>query len=172
VRYAFISRHKATYPVRQLCQVLDVHPSGYYAWAKEPLSARAKDDRHLLGLIKQFWIESESGGVYGYRKIHTDLREHGEQCGPIRVHRLMRGAGLQAQVCYGRRRPKGKTGTVSVVAPNHLKQQFNVEQPDTAWMTDITYIRTHEDWLFLTVVLDFFSRRVIGWAMKPRWSET
>jgi putative transposase len=166
VRYAFIAQHKATYPVRQQCQVLEVHPSGYYAWAKEPFSTRAKDDRRLLGLIKQFWIES--GGVYGYRKIYTDLREHGEHCGPNRVHRLMRGAGLQAQVGYGRRRPQGETGTVSVVAPNHLKQQFNVEQPDKTWVTDITYIRTHEGWLFLAVVLDLFSRRVIGWAMQPR----
>jgi putative transposase len=132
VRYVFIDRHKAIYPVRQLCQVLEVHASGYYAWAKESLSTRAKDDRRLLSLIKQFWIES--GGVYGYRKIYTDLR----------MHRLMRSAGLQAQVGYGRRRPKGKTGTVSVVAPNHLQQQFNVEQPDKAWVTDITYIRTHE----------------------------
>jgi putative transposase len=166
VRYAFIDRHKAIYPVRQLCQVLEVHASGYYAWAKEPLSTRAKDDRRLLGLIKQFWIES--GGVYGYRKIYTDLRVHGELCGANRIHRLMRSAGLQAQVGYGRRRPKGKTGTVSVVAPNHLQQQFNVEQPDKAWVTDITYIRTHEGWLFLAVVLDLFSRRVIGWAMQPR----
>jgi putative transposase len=166
VRYAFIAQHKATYPVRQLCQVLEVHPSGYYAWAKEPFSTRAKDDRRLLGLIKQFWIES--GGVYGYRKIYTDLRVHDELCGPNRVHRLMRSAGLQAQVGYGRRRPKGKTGTVSVVAPNHLQQQFNVEQPDKTWVTDITYIRTHEVWLFLAVVLDLFSRRVIGWAMQPR----
>lgn len=166
MRYAFISRHKADYPVRQLCHALEVHPSGYYAWAKGPLSSRSKDDRRLLGLIKQFWIES--GGVYGYRKIYTDLRELGEQCGPNRVHRLMRGAGLQAQVGYGRRKPKGKAGTVSVVAPNHLQQQFDVAQPDKAWVTDITYIRTHEGWLFLAVVLDLFSRRVIGWAMQPR----
>jgi putative transposase len=166
VRYAFIARHKGTYPVRQLCQVLEVHASGYYAWAKEPLSTRAKDDRRLLGLIKQFWIES--GGVYGYHKIYTDLRMHGELCGQNRVHRLMRSAGLQAQVGYGRRRPKGKPGTVSVVAPNHLQQQFNAEQPDKTWVTDITYIRTHEGWLFLAVVLDLFSRRVIGWAMQPR----
>ena len=166
MRYAFIDRHKAIYPVRQLCQVLEVHPSGDYAWAKEPLSTRTKDDRRLLGLIKQFWIES--GGIYGYRKIYTDLRMHGELCGPNRINRLMRSAGLQAQVGYGRRRPKGKTGTVSVVAPNHLQQQFNVEQPDKTWVTDITYIRTHEGWLFLAVVLDLFSRRVIGWAMQPR----
>ena len=128
MRYAFIARHKATYSVRQLCQVFEVHLSGYYAWAKEPLLARAREDRRLLGLIEQLWIES--GGVYGYRKIFSDLSEHGEQCGPNRVHRLMRGVGLQAQVGYGRRRPKGKAGTLSVVAPNHLQQQFNVTQPD------------------------------------------
>lgn len=166
MRYAFINRHKAMYPVRQLCQALEVHPSGYYAWAGESLSTRAKDGRRLLGLIKQFWIES--GGVYGYRKIYNDLREHGEFCGPNRVHRLMRAEDLRAQVGYGRRKPKAKAGALSVVSPNHLQQQFNVEHPEKAWVTDITYIRTHEGWLFLAVVLDFFSRRVIGWAMLPR----
>jgi putative transposase len=165
VRYAFISRHKQEYPIRQLCRLLEVHPSGYYAWNREPLSARARDDRRLTGLIKQFWLES--GGVYGYRKIHTDLRSVGERCGPNRVHRLMRTAGLRAEVGY-RRRPRAKGGVPAVIAPNRLQQQFDVKQPDSAWVTDITYIRTHEGWLYLAVVIDLFSRQVVGWSMQPR----
>lgn len=166
MRYAFIARHRQAYKVRQLCRVLEVHPSGFYAWTRTPLSTRAKDDRRLLGLIKQFWLES--GGVYGYRKIHDDLRDHGECCGKRRVARLMRQEGLRAQVGYGRRRPRSKAGQSSMIAPNHLQQQFDTHEPDTVWVTDITYIRTHEGWLYLAVVLDLFSRRVIGWSMQPR----
>lgn len=165
MRYAFISRHSEIYPVRKLCRLLEVNPSGYYAWRRQPLSAREREDRRLSGLIKQFWLES--GGVYGYRKIYEDLRSVGERCGPNRVHRLMRLAGLRAEVGY-RRRPKAKGGAPAVVAPNRLQQKFDVSQPDEAWVTDITYIRTHEGWLYLAIVLDLFSRRVIGWSMQPR----
>jgi putative transposase len=80
--------------------LLEVHPSGFYAWRRQPKSARSKVNEHLTGLIKQFWLES--GGVYGYRKTHSDLREVGEQCGKNRVYRLMRAAGLRAQVGYRR----------------------------------------------------------------------
>lgn len=96
LKYAFINKHSTDYPVRRLCQTLKVHPSGYYAWLAEPQSARAKEDQRLLGLIKQAWLES--GGVYGYRKIHDDLRELGEICGRNRVGRLM-----QAEGCVRKR---------------------------------------------------------------------
>ena len=106
----------------------------------------------------------ESGGIYGYRKVHQDLRETGERCSKHRVYRLMKHAGLRAQVGY-RRRPRHRTGAISIVAPNRLQQQFTTQAPDEAWVTDITYIRTHEGWLYLAIVLDLFSRRVIGWSM-------
>ena len=141
-----------------------MHPSGYYAWHKQPKSKRAKQDERLLGLIKQFWLES--GGVYGYRKIHSDLRDHGESCGPNRVHRLMKQAGLKAQVGY--RKPRHKSGSSHIVVPNRLQRQFSPDTPDQSWVTDITYIRTHEGWLYLAVVVDLFSRRVIGWSMQSR----
>ncbi|SEP44884.1 putative transposase [Pseudomonas sp. Snoq117.2] len=153
------------YPVRRLCQTLQVHPSGYYAWLAEPKSARAKEDQRLLGLIKHAWLES--GGVYGYRKIHDDLRELGESCGRHRVARLMRREGLRSQTGY-RRRPGYYGGKPPVVSPNRLERQFNVSEPNKVWVTDITYIRTYEGWLYLAVVLDLFSRQVIGWSMKPR----
>ena len=150
--------------MRRFCRLLDVHPSGYYAWLKQPHSKRHKANQKLTGQIKQFWLES--GGVYGYRKIHSDLRDIGEGCGPNRVHRLMKGEGLRAQVGY--RKPRHRGGESHVVVPNKLQRQFNPTVPDEAWVTDITHIRTHEGWLYLAVVVDLFSRMVIGWSMQSR----
>ena len=146
-----------------LCRVMKVHPSGYYAWLKQPYSPRHKENQRLTGQIKQFWLES--GCVYGYRKIYHDLRDNGEACGINRVGRLMRKAGIKAQVGYGRR-PGPKGGKPAVVAPNQLNRQFNQDKPNQTWVTDITYVRTHEGWLFLAVVIDLFSRQVIGWSMQ------
>ncbi|WP_323166328.1 IS3 family transposase [Pseudomonas bubulae] len=165
LKYAFIKQQAADYSVRRLCLTLKIHPSGYYAWLSEPQSARAKDDQRLLGLIKHSWLES--GGVYGYRKIHDDLREIGEACGRHRVARLMRIEGLRSQTGY-RRRPGKYGGKPAVASPNLLKRQFDVVEPNTVWVTDITYIRTYEGWLYLAVVLDLFSRQVVGWSMKPQ----
>jgi putative transposase len=143
----------------------EVHVSGCYAWLRQPLSARAKEDQRITGLIKQSWLES--GGVYGARKVYDDLREWGEGCGRNRVARLMRREGLRSQSGYGRR-PCHRGGKPAVIAPNHFKQQSDVDSPNQAWVTDITYIRTHEGWLYLAVVLDIFSRQVIGWSMQAR----
>lgn len=145
--------------------MMAVHPSGYYAWCRHGLSERARNDQRLLGLIKHAWLES--GGVYGYRKVHQDLREIGEVCGKHRVARLMRREGLRSQTGY-RRRPGHYGGKPAVVSPNHLDRQFDVAAPNVAWVTDITYIRTYEGWLYLSVVIDLFSRQVVGWSMKPR----
>ena len=115
-------------------------------------------------MIKQFWLES--GGVYGYRKVHSDLRGVGEKCGINRVYRLMRDEGLKAQV--GCRKPRHRGGESHIVVPNRLQRQFNSESPNESWVTDITHIRTHEGWLYLAVVVDLFSRKVIGWSMQSR----
>jgi putative transposase len=136
-----------------------VHPSGDYAWRADSTPARQKEDRRLSGLIKQSWLES--GGVYGYRKITADLRDLGETCGKHRVYRLMKSEELRSQTGYRRRRGR-HGGRPAVVAPNRLQQQFDVAEPNQAWVTDITYIRTHEGWLYLAVVLDLFSRQVVG----------
>ncbi|MFC3122816.1 IS3 family transposase [Agaribacter flavus] len=164
LRYAFIKDNSDCWPVRWLCRMLDVHPSGYYAWHNTPNSKRHKANQRLTGLIKQFWLES--GGVYGYRKIHSDLRDVGEVCGINRVYRLMRSEGLKAQVGY--RKPRHCGGERHIVVPNRLQRQFNPMAPDEAWVTDITHIRTHEGWLYLAVVVDLFSRKVIGWSMQSR----
>ena len=164
MRYTFIRANSTVWPVRWLCRLLEVHPSGYYAWQKHPRSAGTIVNQRLTGLIKQFWLES--GGVYGYRKIHCDLRDVGEQCGQNRVYRLMRAAGLRAQVGY--RRPRHRSGPASVLAPNRLQQKFEVANPNDTWVTDITHIRTHEGWLYLAVVIDLYSRKVVGWSMHSR----
>jgi putative transposase len=166
VKYAFIKVHRHEHKVRTLCRVIGVHRSGFYAWCRKPLSNRAQEDARQTGLIKQFWIES--GGIYGYRKIRDDMREVGEPCGKHRVFRLMRLAKLRSQTGYSKRRPKHKAGKPSIFAPNRLEQQFDVDRPNTAWVTDITYIRTYEGWLYLAIVLDLFSRQIVGWSMASR----
>ncbi|WP_139763104.1 IS3 family transposase [Salmonella enterica] len=167
LRYAFIRDNTHCWPVRLLCRVLDVHPSGFYAWLQQPHSQREQANQMLTGQIKQFWLES--GCVYGYRKIHLDLRDTGQQCGVNRVWQLMKRAGIKAQVGY--RSPRARKGEDSIVAPDRLQRQFNPDAPDERWVTDITYIRTHEGWLYLAVVVDLFSRKVIGWSMQPRMTK-
>lgn len=165
MRYAFIKEHEPQYPVRRLCYVMAVNRAGYYAWRKQPVTAKRREDQRLTGLIKQSWLES--GSVYGYRKVTDDLHDLGERCGKNRIYRLMRADGLRSQTGY-HRRPRKRYGRPSVIAPNHVQQQFDVSEPNKVWVTDITYIRTHEGWLYLSVVLDLFSRQVIGWSMQSR----
>jgi putative transposase len=165
MKYAFIRAHQAEFGVRAMCRVLRVHFSGFYAWLKEPLSRRAQDDVRQTELIRQAW--SESGKVYGYRKLADDLRDQGEHVSENRVARLASMAGIAAQVGY-KRRPGRYGGKPAVLANNTLDRQFEVEAPDKVWVTDITYIKTHEGWLYLSVVIDLFSRRVVGWSAQPR----
>ncbi|HHW0603640.1 TPA: IS3 family transposase [Escherichia coli] len=167
LRYAFIRDNTCCWPVRLLCRVLDVHPSGFYAWLQQPHSQRHQADLRLTGQIKQFWLES--GCVYGYRIIHLDLRDSGQQCGVNRVWRLMKRVGIKAQVGY--RSPRARKGEASIMSPNRLQRQFNPDAPDERWVTDITYIRTHEGWLYLAVVVDLFSRKIIGWSMQSRMTK-
>jgi putative transposase len=126
-----------------MCQVLMVHFSGFYAWLKEPLSVRALEDARQTELIQLAW--ANSGKVYGYRKLTDDLRDQGELCSKNRVARMASLAGIAAQIGY-KRRPGKYSGTPAVVAANTLDRQFDVSAPDTVWVTDITYIRTHEGW--------------------------
>ena len=150
--------------------MLRLHPSGYYAWKAKPDSKRAVDDRRLLGLLKQAWLES--GGVYGYRKLTLDMRDLGEGCSRHRVAKLLRHEGLKARRGYGKR-PRPRGGAAAIVAPNLLEQQLKVSEPNTAWVTDITYIATHEGWLYLAALIDLYSRPVAGGpraaALTPSW---
>lgn len=148
-----------------MCKVLPVNSSGYYVWKAEPMSPRAKDDERLTGMLKQAWLDS--GGMYGYRKLTLDMRDLGERYGKHRVAWLLKRHGLRSQTDY-KRRPDVRGGKPAVVAPNPLKREFTVPKPHQAWVTDITYIRTHEGWLYLAVVVDLFSRHVVGWSMGSR----
>jgi len=127
VKYAFIKANRAMFSVQAMCRVLKIHRSGFYAWLKAPLSKRAKENRHLSGLIKQAW--HESGCVYGYRKLHAELCSFGERCGPNRVLRLAGLAGIKAQIGYVKR-PGKYGGKPAVVAVNRLEQSFGVPMPD------------------------------------------
>ncbi len=146
-----------------MCRVLRVHRSGYYAWLNKPLSDRAIEDTRLLSLIQASY--DASGGAYGSPRVFLDLREQGETCGRHRVARVMRKAKIKAVRSY--KRPRYVAGELSLVTPDHLQREFTVDRPDRIWVTDITYIRTWRGWLYLAAVMDLYSRKIVGWSIKP-----
>jgi putative transposase len=164
LKYAFIQAHRGEFHLTRMCQVLKVHRSGYYAWLQDPLSASAKANEALTLKIREFY--DQSMGLYGSPRIFCDLREAGLACGENRVARLMKAA--QIKSVRGYKRPRFMVGRPALVAPNQLQRQFLHDEPDQAWVTDITYIQTHEGWLHLAAVLDLHSRAVVGWSMGAR----
>jgi putative transposase len=162
-RYAFIKSNQGQFSVVAMCRALQVSRSGYYEWLRNPVSNRSREDQRLLRLIRASY--TASGGVYGAPRIFLDLREAGETCSKHRVARLMRIHGIRAN--YGYRKPRSVRGRASAVVPNTLQRGFNVSKPNRAWVTDITYVRTWEGWLYLGVVMDLYSRRIIGWSTRP-----
>lgn len=161
--YEFIKTHRDKYSVQMMCRVLGVASSGYYDWLQQPISNRAQEDARLLRLIRASFVASQ--GVYGAPRVFLDLREAGETCSKHRVMRLMRVNNLRA--LHGYRTRRWSVGKPSVLIPNILKRQFTVTRPNKAWVTDITYIRTWQGWLYLAVVMDLFSRKIVGWATSP-----
>lgn len=148
-----------------MCTVLKVHPSGYYKWLKQPISNLEKENNKLLEHIKSAY--KESNGIYGYRNIHKDLKASNIHVNKKRVARIMKEAKLCGIGNY-RRKPKYKAGSIHKAHPNHLKQCFITKTPNESWVSDITYIRTHEGWIYLAIILDLFSRKIIGWATSHR----
>lgn len=148
-----------------MCRCLRIQLSGFHAWQKSPLSQRAREDAWQTDLIRKAW--NDSGKVYGYRKLHDDLVDQGETSCPNRIARLTRLAGMKAQIGY-KRRPGSYGGMPSLALDSTLDRQFDVAAPDQAWVTDITYIRTLEGFASLAVVIDLYSRRVVGWSMQSR----
>lgn len=163
MKYRFINEHRQTYRVVTMCRVLRASRAGFYQWLHHPQSQRAIEDQRLLGLIRDSY--QASSGVYGSPRVFGDLREAGETCGKHRVARLMREQKIKA--LRGYKAPRHIVGRPSIVAPNRLERQFTVDAPDKAWVTDITYLRTWQGWLYLAVVIDLHSRKVVGWSMQP-----
>jgi len=162
VRFAFVEREKAFHPIAMLCRVLGVSPSGYYAWRTRGPSARAQADAALLARIRS--THEESRRTYGAPRIHAELRAAGVRCGRKRVARLMRRAGLVG--CHRRRFvvTTQRAATASP-APDRVQRQFVASAPNRLWTADITAIPTWEGFLYLAVVLDVYSRKIVGWAM-------
>jgi putative transposase len=161
--YEFVEREKASHTVVTLCRMLGVSSSGYWAWRKRDLSARAQSDARLLEQIRQ--IHQASRGTYGVPRIQAELISAGTRCGRKRVARLMRRSGLVG--CH-RRRPFHTTQRApeAELAPDLVQRTFAASAPNRLWIADITYIPTRrEGFMYLAVILDAFSRRVVGWAM-------
>jgi transposase InsO family protein len=163
MKFAFIAQEVA-FPVSAMCSALGVTRSGLYAWKKRPASARVTGDAQLA--VKVAAVHARSRKAYGSPRVHAELKARGTCVSRKRVERLMRENGIQ-----GRRKRRFKQTTDSKhdgpIAANLLARDFSVSEPNRAWVTDVTAISTDEGWLYLAVMLDLFSRRVVGWATSP-----
>lgn len=162
MKFGFVAKHRGIWPVALMCGALGVSRGGFYAWLDRPRSQRELDDEELGKRIKQSFLDSDR--TYGARRVWFDMLALGFECGLHRIERLMQGLGLRARP---RRRglPKDE-GTRSEIADNVLDRQFTAEAPNQKWVADFTYIWSAEGWLYVAVVLDLFSRRVVGWSMQ------
>jgi putative transposase len=165
VKFGFIRVQKAFHAVKTLCRVLEVSRSGFYAWCRRPASQRAIEDSRLVAEVAAIFDENKRR--YGSQRITCELRDDGVRVGRHRVRRLMHQLGLRA-----RRRRRWVRTTDSrhphPIAPNLLARNFTVDAPNRAWVADITYLPTKMGWLYLAVVIDLFSRAVVGWSMSRR----
>src|SRR5712692_1284638 len=162
MRFEFIAEHNQQYAVTLLCQALEVSVSGYYTWRSRPVSHQCREDAKLSALIQQIFLDHRQ--VYGSPRIHAVLKASGMHCSRKRVVRLMQQLGLCAQ-SKRRRKPGTKSDPHARWAPNRLNREFTAEQPNCKWVTDTKAVETAEGWLYLAVILDLFSRLVVGWAM-------
>ena len=169
MRFAFIQAHARIWRVTTMCRVLEVSRAGYYAWRARPLCDRVKDDRVLTEKIRE--IQQQVEQRYGSPRVRMELRALGFPCGKTRVARLMREAGLPAKSASAFHPATTQSTHDEPVAPNVVNREFSLEsnpRPDVTWAGDITYIPTQEGWLYLAVLLDLASRRVVGWALRTR----
>ena len=159
-----MAKHRGIWPLRWLCEALDVSRGGYYGWLKRPPSVRARRDTQLLDSIRRSFADSDR--TYGARRVRHDLRAWGECCGIHRVQRLMLAAGLQAR--RKRRWLPTDIGqrSADAIADNVLDRNFIATAPNQRWVADFTYIWTDEGWLYVAAVLDLYSRLVVGWSMQ------
>jgi len=166
MRYAFISAHEGEFSVKRMCRVLEVARSGYYAWRHRPASQREQANQALLELIRA--VYQTSCQTYGSPRIHAYLQQRGVVCGRNRVARLMQKDQLVARRSRRHFPIITQQQSGARIAPNLLNQEFSTLAPNQKWVSDITYIDTSEGWLYLAIVLDLYSRRVVGWAMSER----
>lgn len=169
MKYKFIKEYQKTFKIELLCKQLAVSRSGYYAWLNRPDSQRTIEDRRLIKIMtERFKLSRET---YGYRRIQRSLKAKGEVCGKHRVARLMKKQGLQPKT---KRKFKATTHSKHKlpIHQNHLQRDFMPQQANQRWVSDITYIETNEGWLYLAVVMDLYSRQIVGWAMASRMTET
>jgi putative transposase len=165
MRFRFIEGQRQVFPVRRLCEVLNVTPSGYYAWRTRPVSAREMANQELVKRIEA--VHKDSYGTYGSPRVYRELKAQGMTCSRNRVARLMRLHHLGAKRTK-RFRVTTKPNRTRPVAPNLLKRDFGAIGLAERWLADITYIPTSEGWLYLAVILELYSRYVAGWAMSER----
>lgn len=164
MRYQFVKEEAHGHRITTLCRVLGVSKSGYYAWRHRPPSRRSEENKSLTQKIQTAFLQSRRS--YGSPRIHTELRDEGILCSENRVARLMRRAGIRVETVR-RFRATTDSDHALPVAVNHLGREFTAETANTKWASDITYLWTKEGWLYLAVVLDLFSRRVVGWSLQP-----
>ena len=165
MKYAFIRKHKQTYQLTRLFDLLGVSSSGYYDWVDRPESKRARENKELTERIRR--SHQQSNKVYGSPRIHEDLIAEGETCGVNRVVRLMKKADIESKMARKFVVTTDSRNT-SKPAPDLLKRRFSVDKHNEAWVSDTTFIATREGWLYLAVILDLFSRQVIGWSMSTK----
>lgn len=165
----FIQKNRMEFRIQTMCETLEVSRAGFYAWCKRPECGRKREDKRLAVLIKTSFKESRD--TYGYRRIFKDLRAQKETCGKHRVAKLMREHEIKP-----RTRRKFKVTTDSnhnkPIYDNLLRRRFYAEAPNQRWVSDITYIPTVEGWLYLAVIMDLYSRRIVGWSMSLRMQES
>lgn len=164
MRYAFVARHRSIWPVSRMCRLLDVSRSGFHEWHERTPCARAVEDERLTARIRAFHLLSARS--YGSPRIWRDLYEAGERVGENRVARLMRRAGIEARRRRCRRPVDEGVRPECTVAGNVLDRDFQAAGPNQKWVADFTYVDTAEGWLYVAVVLDLYSRRVVGWSMS------
>jgi putative transposase len=164
MRFRLIEDHQGVWPVRVMCDALSVSPSGYYAWRSRPDSPRKIANRDLLADIRR--VHAQHQERYGAPRVHAELRAEGQTVSRKRVERVMRQHGLRARAPRRYRVCTTDRKHSLPVAANLLDQNFVADQPNQVWLADITYIPTSEGWLYLAVILDLFTRKVVGWAMR------
>ena len=162
MKFEFVAKHRGAWPVESLCEALGVSRSGFYAWLGRPRSARSLADEVLGAKVFQSFVASDR--TYGARRVWHDVLELGYRCGLHRIERLMRAQALKARP--RRRGLPVDRGQRSAIADNVLDRQFQADAPNQKWVADFTYIWTAEGCLYVAVVLDLYSRRVVGWSMQ------